>query len=328
MAYLQPTETRIIGCHRATFGYDTMKLVTDLHVFPSVQKADKKIAFLFSHSNGFHKESCHPLMRRLKDHLRSLREYDSTDIHMVAWDARNHGDSARINEGKFSKTYRWFDNAMDTISVIDEYNLKSYDQFFGVGHSFGATSMIIAEFFFPNTFTGLYVTEPVMQDNYIDRELRDMSPLLLSRKRRDEWPNREACYKALAPRPFWKELHPEVLENFVQYALYDTDKGTVKLKCPPEQEYHVFNNSTYSTTTAHRSLRQITIPIHFVYALASSFIAPEDAATVTNLNPKQITLDFVEGTHMVPNETPDILVPHIMKLINRVNTEERLSAKL
>jgi hypothetical protein len=104
MAYLQPTETRIIGCHRATVGYDTMKLVADLHVFPSVNKADKKIAFLFSHSNGFHKESCHALMKRLRDQLRSLREYDATDIHMIAWDARNHGDSARINEGKFSDT--------------------------------------------------------------------------------------------------------------------------------------------------------------------------------------------------------------------------------
>jgi hypothetical protein len=30
---------------------------------------------------------------------------------------------------------------MDTVAVIDEYDLKGYDQFFGVGHSFGATSM-------------------------------------------------------------------------------------------------------------------------------------------------------------------------------------------
>jgi hypothetical protein len=40
----------------------------------------------------------------------------------------------------------------------------------------------------------------------------------------------------------------------------------------------------------------------FIYS-----IAPDDAATVTELNTKQITLNFVDGTHMVPNETPDIL---------------------
>lgn len=55
-------------------------------------------------------------------------------------------------------------------------------------------------------------------------------------------------------------------------------------------------------------------------------MAPEDAATVIDRNAQRITLDFVEGTHMVPNEKPDIIVPHIMKLTNRVNKEEK-SAK-
>jgi hypothetical protein len=30
---------------------------------------------------------------------------------------------------------------MDTLAVIEEFDLNEYDQFFGVGHSFGATSM-------------------------------------------------------------------------------------------------------------------------------------------------------------------------------------------
>ncbi|KAI8888047.1 alpha/beta-hydrolase [Backusella circina FSU 941] len=328
-AYLQPTATRIIPCHRATVGYDSMKIATDLHVFPSVEKADKKIAFLFSHSNGFHKESLHPLMRRLKDHLRSLREYDSTDIHIVAWDARNHGDSARENEGKFTETYRWFDNAMDTMAVIDEYQLSNYDQFYGVGHSFGATSMLLSEFMFPKTFTGLCLTEPVTESYYTDRAIRDKFHYLKSRNRRDEWPDRETCYKSLVSRPFWKRFHTEAMENYVQYGLYDTDKGTVKLKCPPEQEYHVFNCNSYSTAVAHRSLKQITIPVHTIYALESDFVSPENAKAVTDLNREKITIDFVEGTHMVPNEDPDALVPQIMKLVDRVNSKEnRMSSRL
>jgi hypothetical protein len=89
-----------------------MKIATDLHVFPSVEKADKKIAFLFSHSNGFNKESLHPHMRPLKDHIRSLKEFDRTDVHIVAWDARNHGDSARVNEGKFTETCKGIKNRL------------------------------------------------------------------------------------------------------------------------------------------------------------------------------------------------------------------------
>lgn len=39
---------------------------------------------------------------------------------------------------------RWSDNAMDTKQVIDEFQLNTeYDQFIGVGHSFGASSMYV-----------------------------------------------------------------------------------------------------------------------------------------------------------------------------------------
>lgn len=98
--YLKPTSTHIIPVHPSTDGWEKQKLVVDRHEFP-VKSANRKIAFLFSHSNGFHKESFHPLMKRFIDQIRSKSEYDQTDITFVAWDARNHGDSARLNDGTF-----------------------------------------------------------------------------------------------------------------------------------------------------------------------------------------------------------------------------------
>lgn len=98
---LVPTSTHIISAHTATDGSGVQKLVVERHEAPAKVKANKKVAFLFSHSNGFHKESLHPLIRRFIAHLRSLQEYDQTDITVIAWDARSHGDSARLNEGTF-----------------------------------------------------------------------------------------------------------------------------------------------------------------------------------------------------------------------------------
>lgn len=47
-------------------------------------------------------------------------------------------------ETKSVEIDRWFDNAMDTRQVIEEFELDTaYDQFVGVGHSFGATSMYV-----------------------------------------------------------------------------------------------------------------------------------------------------------------------------------------
>jgi uncharacterized alpha/beta hydrolase family protein len=46
---------------------------------------------------------------------------------------------------------RWSDNAMDTKQVIDEFQLDTgYDQFIGIGHSFGATSMYVFFIIFIN----------------------------------------------------------------------------------------------------------------------------------------------------------------------------------
>ncbi|GAA5802124.1 hypothetical protein HPULCUR_007585 [Helicostylum pulchrum] len=328
---LVPTSTHIISAHKATDGSDVQKLVVERHEVPAKVKANKKVAFLFSHSNGFHKESLHPLIRRFIAHLRSLQEYDQTDITVVVWDARSHGDSARLNEGTFLESYRWFDNAMDTKQVIEEMGLdQGYDQLIGVGHSFGATSMLLLEFFFPKTFDGLCVTEPVLSNMIHEAEIREMLPTLASGKRRDEWPSRDECRKSLARSKFFQLLHPEVFDNYVNYGMYETEKGTIKLKCPKECEYHVFKYYNYDTYVANLSLKLLKIPAHFIYALSSTFISPEDAATIIDENKEKITIAFVEGSHMVPAETPEIIIPEIMKTIARANNERdtTLKAKL
>ncbi|KAG2237904.1 hypothetical protein INT48_002209 [Thamnidium elegans] len=289
---LVPTSTHIISAHTSTDGSNVQKLVVERHEVPAKVKANKKIAFLFSHSNGFHKESLHPLIKRFIVHLRNLQEYDETDITVVVWDARTHGDSARLNEGTFLESYRWFDNAMDTKQVIEEMRLdQGYDQLIGIGHSFGATSMLLLEFFFPKTFDGLCVIEPVLSDMIHPAEIRDMLPTLASGKRRDEWPSRSK---------FFQLLHPEVLDNYVNYGMYETEKGTIKLKCPKECEYHIFKYYNYDTYVANISLKLLKIPTHFINALGSTFVAPEDAATVIEKNREKLTIAFVEGSHMFP----------------------------
>ncbi|KAI9483916.1 MAG: Alpha/Beta hydrolase protein [Benjaminiella poitrasii] len=327
--FLEPTSTHIIPVHPSTEGANIQKLVVNKHEFPgSRQGSNRKVAFLFSHSNGFHKEAFHPLMSRFIKYLRNLKEYVDTDITFVSWDARNHGDSARINEGTYQEAYRWFDNAMDTKQIIDDMGLDiNYDQFIGVGHSFGATSMLLCEFFYPNTFDGLCVIEPVLSTFMIENEFRVQLPMLSSRKRRDEWPSREECKESLLKKHFFKLLHPEVFDNYVNYGMYETKQGTIKLKCEREQEFHVFRWSQYDTYTAYKSLNALKIATHFVYALDSNFMAPDDTSIIANENKKYISLEFVEGTHMVPNENPDIIIPHIMKTIEQANATKNTEVK-
>ncbi|KAI8384805.1 Alpha/Beta hydrolase protein [Radiomyces spectabilis] len=320
MVRLESTSTHIIPCHRASDGCDVQKLAVDQHVFPAPKSTQQRLAFLWGHSNGFHKESLHPFMRRFLNHLRQQPQYDNTELVFVTWDARHHGDSARLNEGTFFETCTWFDSALDVLQVVEALELKSdkYNALIGVGHSFGGTCMLLCEFFYPKTFDGLTLIEPVMSSQFYDTELRLQIPVLSSRTRRDTWQSREECLKSLTTRKFWKRFDPEVLENYVQYGLYDAPDGTVKLKCPREQEYHVFRHSHYPTRTAFNSLAILKVPVQFVYALGSTFMPPEEADMVPGQNRTMIRLDFVEGSHMVPNEKPDLIVPHIDNLLTRV----------
>lgn len=104
--YLVPDKVDIIPVSQVTAGYGTQKLVVNFHEFP-VKNSNRKACFLFSHSNGFHKESFHPIMTRFIKYLRTLKEYDQTSITFVSWDSRNHGDSARLNEGKLLSTCKF-----------------------------------------------------------------------------------------------------------------------------------------------------------------------------------------------------------------------------
>ena len=101
MPRLIPALSKVIPVHQATHGYKVQKLAVEKHVFPAPKTATQKYAFLWSHSNGFNKETLHPLMRHFLNHLRSQSHFDTIDIEFVAWEARNHGDSARLNEGTF-----------------------------------------------------------------------------------------------------------------------------------------------------------------------------------------------------------------------------------
>lgn len=99
MSRLVPVESFTIPVHNATVGHDYQRLAVEKHVFPSPRPFKHTIAFLWSHANGFHKESMYPLLIAFIQHLRAQPQYDDVAMDVFLWDARNHGDSARLNEG-------------------------------------------------------------------------------------------------------------------------------------------------------------------------------------------------------------------------------------
>ncbi|KAI9268078.1 Alpha/Beta hydrolase protein [Phascolomyces articulosus] len=325
MARLVPTLTTDIPVSPATPRSDIQRLVVEKHEFAApTQPVKNRIAFIFSHANGFHKEMLHPLMKLTIESFRKQSQYNQTQFDFYAFDARNHGDSARLNEATVHiPTFSWYDHAMDTIQVIEELELKeNYNKVIGVGHSFGGSAMILAEFMFPKTFDGLCIPEPVISKVIAPYLLREQSPPIKGAlKRRDEWKSREDCFKAFDGRPFWRDLHPDVLQNYINYGMYDTPEGTVKLKCPKLEEHLVYMAGIYGSAGAFGSLRSLSIPVHIIHAKDSTFTDPDTAEEIKAQSP-MLTNAMVEGSHMVPGENPAILVPEIEMLTARVLARE------
>ncbi|KAI9311237.1 Alpha/Beta hydrolase protein [Dichotomocladium elegans] len=328
MPRLVPALSRFIPVSPATRGWDTQKLAVEKHIFNAPQKAERKVAMLWSHANGFNKEMLHPAMRYFIEHIRTLPEYDHTDFSVVLWDGRNHGDSARANEDTLDDYYQWFDHVLDTKQVIDTMGLKTdYDKLIGVSHSFGGTCMLLCEVFYPKTFDSMCVIEPVIGAHIDPVVVREKYATMLSAKRRDTWPSFDACYKHLSSNKFFKIFDPEVLELYVNYGMYETDDGTVKLKCPKEQETHNFRAQMYAQVTGYHAIATLTLPISFIYAKGSKFLKPKNAPRITS-RVKQATVQFIDGTHTVPFETPKNFGPIIEEAMRRGLAGPSPSAKL
>ncbi|KAI9495239.1 Alpha/Beta hydrolase protein [Zychaea mexicana] len=321
MTRLTPTYEGVISVHPITTNHDTMRLAVERHEFPppSGSSATARIAFLWSHGSGFHKELLHPLMRRFIERLRSKSVYESTHIDFIAWDNRTHGDSARLNH-EYLDQYKvlWFDLAMDTLQVIRKMALgkEGYDKLIGVAHSIGASTMLLAEFIQPNIFDGICIMEPVIRNWALGPAEVGRYPLITSTlKRQDTWPDREACRKTLRKNPVWRKLHPEALENYVNYGLYDTDEGKVKLKCPKKQESLLSQGATYDAYTSCMSLKMVSIPVHAVLCKqpmidVTARSHPEDIGAQSAM----VTVCVIDGWHTLPAEDPDRLVPEIERL--------------
>ncbi|KAM3583025.1 hypothetical protein VKS41_004780 [Umbelopsis sp. WA50703] len=226
MPKLEVAKTYTIPAHEATANGPNLKLVIEQHSFPAKAPTTttSTVNIIWSHANGFHKETLHPLMRRVAQQLN--KDYRNTNFEFYAWDGRNQGDSARINEKHLPPTFSWQDHALDIRQIVEVLKLKtSESQLIGIGHSVGATSTILCEFRYPGTFDAVFALEPILQIQVVPEELRKNLPLLKSRKRRDTWDSFEDAYNFFSTREFWKSWDPEALD------LYVVSEGFLKVTC-------------------------------------------------------------------------------------------------
>ncbi|MCP5060307.1 MAG: alpha/beta hydrolase [bacterium] len=253
---------------------------------------------LLHHANGF----CKGTWARVAEGLRA-------DYRVVAMDARGHGDSPQP-AGDPADVYAWDEFAFDLIAVAEQLLAESGDRQIavGVGHSFGGTSMLGAASRRPGLFGRLVLVDPVTPpppdqepperpvhvDNLVEGAL----------KRRADWPSAEEAREWWAERDFFAAWQPEALDLYTLDGLHKRADGNVELKCSPEVEAAVFNQSRGLDVRV--LARRTQTPVLWLWARGGNFPLPFHQALVAMMPAAH--LEEVDAGHLVPMERPELIV--------------------
>ncbi|KAG0350215.1 hypothetical protein BG005_010254 [Podila minutissima] len=267
---------------------------------------------VITHANGFHKELWEPVLARLDPRW--------APPEMFAIDCRNQGDSAILNKNVLEDTFEWITYAKDVLRTVDALGLKKP---LGMGHSFGANAIIMAEILRPGTFSAIIAIDPTMFPSQVNlKGPHDGHPLAqLTLKRRDHWKSREEARRKLMEKKLFAFWHPEVLDLYLKHGLVDSTlkdgSSGVTLKTPKFQEAATFAAEDSAAYDAFDRLNEISIPVHII-AGENSEVNPPDLVDLKVARCKHGSVDVLKDAgHLFPMDSPAVTAECISTFLER-----------
>ena len=251
---------------------------------------------LLAHPTGFHGRVWAPIAERLV----------AAGRRVYSFDFRGHGDSDAPDID-----YSWHGFADDVLAVARSLDLAGDPALLAVGHSKGGAALILGEAGTPGTFARIWAYEPIMFPSDVPMPPAADFPLAVgARKRRNEWPSRDAAYDAYAAKPPLDVMTSESLRAYVDYGLRDRGDGVYELKCAPEIEARV-----YSMGPNHGGfalLPHVHVPVRVVCGEQSRDISPAFGERIAARLPDG-SLEVMAGCgHFGPQQDPDAAVASML----------------
>ncbi len=220
------------------------------------------------HATGLCGQVFEPLAEALAGRFRCL-----------AIDQRGHGRSGRDPGGQ----YWWPGLALDVLAAVDGMGLQRP---VAMGHSCGATALVLAEQQRPGAFGALWCYEPVIfrpGDPDLIPQARALATA--ARRRREVFASRREAletYAAKAPLSF---LAPEALAAYVEGGLEDLPDGRVRLRCRPEDEAVIYERAGSGSQPAWDRLAQVACPVTVACGELSGAFGPAHCQALAGLLP-------------------------------------------
>ncbi|KAJ2450518.1 hypothetical protein EV183_004226 [Coemansia sp. RSA 2336] len=284
------------------------KIVANIYTPASSRTTARRFTLLLTHANGFHKELWEPTLERLFN-----AQSNWTIAQAIALDGYNHGDSAILNRDSIKDEAEspWFLNAQDILSVLEQ--LKPLENLVGIGHSWGASSLLLAELLSPSTFRSLIITDPVLFAKPVRNEkLRGMTL-----KRRCEWPSIRDARNYFEPHEFFKRWDSRILDLHIRRGLEKVE-GKWMLKCRPVNEAAVFAGAFEASPFATKNLFKVQCPTWFLTGETSLPSPPDYIRLITKDMPdcQHVVMDGVG--HLLLHEDPDRTADYYVQFLNEL----------
>lgn len=250
---------------------------------------------LFLHATGFNAFAYRALLAPLAERF-----------HVLAIDARGHG-LTRLPAKRWGYT-SWNVHREDVLELIETYLKPPLTL---AGHSMGATVSLLSAGKRPDLVRGMALIDPVIlpPGRYQTLELPFATALIMgrspiargARRRRSRFASREAAFKALKGRGFFKTFPDDALRDYLQDGLIE-DGEQMRLSCTPAYEAATFAAHRHDPW---RALMRAPKPIVILRAEINSTCPEAVARRIKELR-GDVRIATVEGaTHALPMERPD-----------------------
>jgi pimeloyl-ACP methyl ester carboxylesterase len=234
----------------------------------------------------------------------------AADHTVYALDRRGHGASHKPG------AYHFLDYADDLCRVIETLELRDV---YGIGHSAGATDLLLAAKLQPGRFARLFVMEPTVMD---PRKARDASAglsdwansvVLGVSRRQAEFDSFDAVFKRYRTAPAFADWTETSLWAYVKHGFTRFEEGRVRLSCTPRIESEILRPIVEAMEQIYAGdargnpfalLIGIDCPVRVTTAEKSGAIYKEMASRAESLIPRASTLAFGGLGHCVAQEAP------------------------
>ena len=235
---------------------------------------------------------------------------------VYALDRRGHGASHKPATDR----YHFLDFASDVCAVIEALDLTDI---FGVGHSAGATDLLLAAKLLPQRFSRLFVMEPTVMDPRAQRaggaQLSDRGASFVQGvlRRQVEFDSAAAAFARFRAAPAFADWSEPALWTYVRHGFQPLQDGRVRLLCVPEIEAAmlrpIFEAMEQVYTGDERGnpfagLSEIDCPVRVATAERSWPIYKEMASRAAALIPAVSRWTFEGVGHCVGQEAPALLL--------------------